>query len=108
MPDWSYHTIFKPLLFRLSGRRARDLTLHAIGGLSRIPGGTFVIRTMGHMEMSPHLASELAGVPIACPVGLSGGLDPHGTAHKALAQFGLGFIELGPVTVRAVRSARAD
>lgn len=104
MPDWSYHTLFKPLLFRLSGRRARDLTLHAIGGLSRIPGGTFVIRTMGHMEMSPHLASELAGVPIACPVGLSGGLDPHGTAHKALAQFGLGFIELGPVTVRAVCS----
>lgn len=104
MPDWSYHTLFKPLLFRLSGRRARDLTLHAIGGLSRIPGGTFVIRTMGHMEMSPHLASELAGVPIACPVGLSGGLDPHGTAHKALAQFGLGFIELGPVTVRAVQS----
>lgn len=104
MPDWSYHTLFKPLLFRLSGRRARDLTLHAIGGLSRIPGGTFVIRTMGHMEMSPLLASELAGVPIACPVGLSGGLDPHGTAHKALAQFGLGFIELGPVTVRAVQS----
>ncbi|OAS23637.1 hypothetical protein A8708_31855 [Paenibacillus oryzisoli] len=104
MPDWSYHTLFKPLLFRLSGRRARDLTLYAIGGLSRIPGGTFVIRTMGHMEMSPLLASELAGVPIACPVGLSGGLDPHGTAHKALAQFGLGFIELGPVTVRAVQS----
>ncbi|KRE73832.1 hypothetical protein ASL11_05805 [Paenibacillus sp. Soil750] len=104
MPDWSYHTLFKPLLFQLSGRRARDLTLHAIGELSRIPGGTFVIRTMGHMEMSPLLASELAGVPIACPVGLSGGLDPHGTAHKALAQFGLGFIELGPVTVRAVNS----
>ncbi|KRF01772.1 hypothetical protein ASG89_25785 [Paenibacillus sp. Soil766] len=104
MPDWSYHTLFKPLLFRLSGRRARDLTLHAIGGLSRMPGGTFVIRTMGHMEMSPLLASELAGVPVACPVGLSGGLDPHGTAHKALAQFGLGFIELGPVTVRAVQS----
>ncbi|OCT15884.1 hypothetical protein A8709_09675 [Paenibacillus pectinilyticus] len=104
MPDWSYHSIFKPLLFRLSGRTARDLTLQAIGGLSRIPGGTFVIRTMGHMELSPLLAGELAGVPIACPVGLSGGLDPHGTAHKALAQFGLGFIELGPVTVRAVDS----
>lgn len=104
MPDWSYHTLFKPLLFRLKGRTARELTLHAIGGLSRIPGGTFVIRTMGHMEMSPLLASELAGVPIACPVGLSGGLDPQGTANKALAQFGLGFIELGPVTVRAVSS----
>ncbi|WNR44917.1 dihydroorotate dehydrogenase [Paenibacillus roseipurpureus] len=105
MPDWSYHTLFKPLLFKLGGRQARDLTLRAIGGLSRIPGGTFVIRTMGHMEMSPLLQDDLAGVPIACPVGLSGGLDPHGTAHRALAQFGLGFIELGPVTVRAVHSA---
>jgi dihydroorotate dehydrogenase len=104
MPDWSYHSIFKPLLFRLSGRKARDLTLQAIGGLSRIPGGTFVIRTMGHMELSPVLTGELAGVPITCPVGLSGTLDPHGTAHKALAQFGLGFIELGPVTVRAIHS----
>ncbi|MGG1553605.1 hypothetical protein [Paenibacillus ferrarius] len=104
MPDWSYHTLFKPLLFRFPGRLARDLTLQAIGGFSRIPGGTFVIRTMGHMEMSPLIESELAGVPLACPVGLSGMLDPKGTAHRALAQFGFGYIELGPVTVRPVVS----
>ncbi|NQX70191.1 hypothetical protein HQN90_29045 [Paenibacillus alba] len=104
MPDWSYHAIFRPLLFRLPGRIARNWTLHAIGGLSRIPGGTFVIKTMGHMELSPVLEDQLAGVPIACPIGLSGSLDPHGRAHKALAQFGIGFIELGPVTVRAVHS----
>lgn len=103
MPDWSYHAIFRPLLFRLPGRIAQNLTLHAIGGLSRVPGGTFVIKTMGHMELSPILEDELAGVPIQCPIGLSGTLDPHGTAHKALAQFGFGFIEIGPVTVREVR-----
>lgn len=104
MPDWSYHAIFRPLLFRLPGRIARNLTLHAMGGLSRIPGGTFVIKTMGHMELSPILEDELAGVPIQCPIGLSGTLDPHGTAHKALAQFGFGFIEIGPVTVREVHN----
>ncbi|NEW07973.1 hypothetical protein GK047_18395 [Paenibacillus sp. SYP-B3998] len=102
MPDWSYHAIFRPLLFCLPAKLARGLTLHAMGGLSRIPGGTFVIKTMGHMELSPLLQSELAGVRVQCPVGLSGGLDPHGTANKALAQFGFGFIELGPVTVSQV------
>ncbi len=60
MPDWSYHAIFRPLLFRLPGRIARNLTLHAIGGLSRVPGGTFVIKTMGHMELSPILEDDLA------------------------------------------------
>lgn len=107
MPDWSYHSIFKPLLFRLPAKLARNLTLQAMGGLSRVPGGTFVIRTMGHVELPPELQDELAGVPVSCPVGLSGSLDPHGTAHKALAQFGIGFIELGPVTVREVRSDEA-
>lgn len=104
MPDWSYHAIFRPLLFRLPAKIARNFTLVAIGGLSRIPGGTFVIKTMGHMELSPILEDELAGVPVQCPIGLSGTLDPHGTAHKALAQFGFGFIEIGPVTVQEVCS----
>jgi dihydroorotate dehydrogenase len=103
MPDWSYHAIFRPLLFRLPAKIARDFTLGAMGSLSRIPGGTFVIKTMGHIELSPVLEGELAGVPTQCPVGLSGALDPHGKAHKALAQFGIGFIEIGPVTVREVR-----
>ncbi|NHN29417.1 hypothetical protein [Paenibacillus agricola] len=99
MPDWSYQTIFRPLLFRLPAKLARDFTLQAMGSLSRIPGGSFIIRTMGHMEASPILESKLAGIPLRYPVGLSSGLDPNGTAHKALAQFGLGFIEIGPVTI---------
>ncbi|WP_091167110.1 hypothetical protein [Paenibacillus sp. 1_12] len=101
MPDWSYKTIFRPMLFQLPSRLARDFTLRAMGTLSRVPGGSFIIRTMGHMEASPILASQLAGIPLKYPVGLSGGLDPDGTAHQALAQFGFGFIEIGPVTIEA-------
>lgn len=101
MPDWSYQTIFRPLLFQLPSRLARDFTLRAMGTLSRVPGGSFIIRTMGHMEASPILATKLAGIPLKYPVGLSGGLDPEGTAHQALAQFGFGFIEIGPVTIEA-------
>lgn len=45
------------------------------------------------------LTGHLAGVPLRFPVGLSGSLDPNGMAHRALAQLGFGFIEIGPVTV---------
>ncbi|MCD1258640.1 hypothetical protein B5M42_007310 [Paenibacillus athensensis] len=102
MPDWSYHALFRPLLFRLPSRTARALTLGAMGALSRLPGGTFVIRTMGHVELAPQLAGDLSGIAVPTPVGLSGGLDPHGVAHKALAQFGFGFVELGPITTEPV------
>jgi dihydroorotate dehydrogenase len=104
MPDWSYQTLFRPVLFQLPSKPARDFTLNAMGFLSRLPGGSLVIRTLGHMETAPVLQTELEGVPLKYPVGLSGGLDTRGTAHRAMAQFGFGFIEIGPVTVRETAS----
>lgn len=106
MPDWSYRTLFRPLLFRMPAATARDATLGAMGALSRLPGGTFVIRTLGHMELAPVLESSLGGVTIQYPVGLSGGLDVHGVAHKALSPFGFGYYEVGPVTLRDIRAER--
>nr|WP_245363821.1 hypothetical protein [Cohnella thailandensis] len=44
------------------------------------------------------LEGRLGGVPIKYPVGLSGNLDRHGYAERALAQIGFGYAELGPVT----------
>lgn len=105
MPDWSYMTLFRPILFRLPSRVARSFTLGAMGGLSRIPGGTLIIRTLGHMEPSPLLETRAAGISLPTPVGLSGTLDPTGFAHKAMAPFGFGFMEIGPVTVEPIRSA---
>jgi dihydroorotate dehydrogenase len=57
-----------------------------------------MIRTMGHMEMSPLLNGQIGEVTIKYPVGLSGVADPHGVAVKSLAQVGFGFMEVGPVT----------
>ncbi|MCR2803494.1 hypothetical protein [Paenibacillus soyae] len=105
MPDWSYQTLFKPLLSRLPSRVSRSFTLGAMGGISRMPGGSFVIRTLGHMELSPLLEREAGGLRLPSPVGLSGGVDPGCVAQKALAQFGFGFAEVGPVTVRPIHSA---
>jgi len=104
MPDWSYQTIFRPLLSQLPSRVSRSFTLGAMGMISRLPGGSFVIRTLGHMELSPILKRQAAGLTLLSPIGVSGGVDPSGVAHKALAQFGPGFMELGPVTVNAIRS----
>ena len=106
MPDWSYQTLFRPLLSRLPSRVSRSFTLGAMGGISRLPGGSFVIRTLGHMELSPLLEREAAGLRLPSPVGLSGSVDPGGVAQKALSQFGFGFAEVGPVTVQPNRSAR--
>ncbi|MCR8642588.1 hypothetical protein NV379_07920 [Paenibacillus sp. N1-5-1-14] len=107
MPDWSYQTIFRPLLFRLPARVARGVTLRAMRTVSQIPGGTFVIKTLGHMEPAPILETDILGTTFPTPVGLSGAVDPDGTAVQAISQFGFGFVEIGPVTLHPIRSATA-
>ncbi|WP_276353386.1 hypothetical protein [Cohnella caldifontis] len=97
MPDWSYRTLFRPLLQRMSPAAARSLTLGAMGTVSRLPGGRLLIRTLGHVEPSPLLESSIGGVTLSAPVGLSGEVDPNGDAERALALLGFGFLEIGPV-----------
>jgi dihydroorotate dehydrogenase len=102
MPDWSYQTLFRPLLFGLASKPARNFTLHAMGALSKLPGGRLLIQTLGHMESFPILETNRFGIDYAYPVGLSGTLDIHGVAPRALAQFGLGFMEVGPITLKPI------
>lgn len=98
MPDWSYQTLFRPLLFLLPAERARDLTLQAIGTLAKCPGGPWVIEWMGHMQPPVKLAKTFEGIVFPTPVGLGAGLDPDAKALAALTRFGFGYVELGPVT----------
>ncbi|MED4784601.1 dihydroorotate dehydrogenase [Brevibacillus choshinensis] len=106
VPDWSYQTLFRPLFFLLSPERARDITLSAIGTLAKYPGGTFIIELMGHMKPPHELSRSVAGITFPTSVGLGAGLDPHATAIKALSRFGVGFIELGPVTIDPILSGK--
>jgi dihydroorotate dehydrogenase len=99
MPDWSYHTLFYPLLGRLRGHVARDLTLQAVGALAALPGGPGLIATFGHMDPPAGLAASLAGLALRSPLGIAGELDPRLLGTAGLARFGVGFIEVGPVTV---------
>jgi dihydroorotate dehydrogenase len=75
-----------------------------MGNLCKLPGGTLVIRTFGHMELFPILDQTKWDVRFKYPVGLSGGLDVHGIGRKALSQIGFGFIEVGLVTVNEITS----
>jgi len=104
MPDWSYHTIFKPLLFRLPPETARDCTLQAMKLVSRLPFGSKMIEWLGHMSPSSRLQTEFFGVRFTSPVDLGAGVDVHLTGLQPLAKFGFGFIEIGPVTVEPVVS----
>ena len=55
MPDWSYGTVFRPLLFRLPFPFARDFCLGFMGRLASLPLGGAVIDFLGHMRPDPRL-----------------------------------------------------
>src|SRR4051794_5525715 len=105
MPDWSYRTVFRPALFRLPVPLARGLTLRVLGTLARLPLGPRVIDFLGHMRPPAGLRRERLGIAFPSPVGLGPYLDPHALALPALARFGIGFLDLGPVTAGPVRAA---
>lgn len=106
MPDWSYRTLFRPVLFRLPGTAGRDVAVAAIGGLGRLPGGRRVIEFMGHMRPPRPLRRRLGGIEIDSPVGLAPGIDPHLVGLPGMCRFGFGFVEVGPVTSARVPERR--
>jgi dihydroorotate dehydrogenase len=106
MPDWFYRTVTRPVLFRLPARTARGLALGFMGRLARLPLGPAVIDFLGHMRPDPRLQRSFRGIDFPTAVGLGPGLDGAATALPALARFGVGFLEVGPVTVTAVNPAQ--
>lgn len=104
MPDWSYQTVFRPLLFRLPPSLARDLALGAMGRLSRLPFGSAVIKFFGHTHVDKQLRTSINGVTFPTSVGLGCGIDANVIAPKAIARLGVGFIEIGPLTIEPTGS----
>lgn len=97
MPDWTYQTLFKPTLAEFGFDRGRALALGAMGRLAALPGGRWVIQLMGHMHPDERLAVERAEATFATRVGLGGGLDSQLVATRAFAEFGFGYLEVGPI-----------
>ncbi|HEU4714144.1 MAG TPA: hypothetical protein VFS76_21430 [Pyrinomonadaceae bacterium] len=106
MPDWFYRTVSQPILFRLSAPRARDFALGFMGGLSRLPLGPYLIDFLGHMRAHPWLSQNFDDLSFPTAVGFGPWLDTRAVATNALARFGVGFIEVGPVTLDGNVAAR--
>ena len=98
MPDWFYRTVTQPLLFQVPAVPARDFTLGFLGRLARLPFGPAAIDFLGHMWADPRLRQSFLGIDFPTAVGLGPGLDAKAAALPALARFGFGFLEVGPVT----------
>lgn len=108
MPDWSYHPVFKPLLFKLPPKLAKDITLKAMGCLGSWPGGIFLLDLLGHMmpkniDLKPYGCLHLMG-----QVGLSGGFVWNESTLKAFSHFGFSYIEIGPITVEPLPESQDD
>lgn len=99
MPDWFYRTVTQPLFFRMPAVRARDFALGFMSRLARVPFGPAAIDFLGHMRADPRLRQSFLGIDFPTAVGLGPGLDARGVAWPALARFGFGFLDLGPVTI---------
>lgn len=105
MPDWSYHPLFRPLLFRLSPERGRDLALGFLGQVGRMPTGPHLIQLLGHMQLAPAHTRTVMGLPFPGAVGIGDGFDSAGVATAALTRLGVGFVEVGPVSLRPLPDA---
>ncbi|HEY2738712.1 MAG TPA: hypothetical protein VGK45_09920, partial [Thermoanaerobaculia bacterium] len=99
MPDWFYRTVTQPVFFRLPAVRARDFALGFMGRLARLPFGPAAIDFLGHMRADPRLRQSFLGFDFPTAIGLGPGLDGNAVALPALARFGFGFLDVGPVTV---------
>ncbi len=104
MPDWSYRTTLRPVLFALPARTARDLALITMGALGSTGPGRLLIDLLGHMRPPDGLGATLAGLSFPSRMGIGCGLNPALRATGALARFGCGFVEVGPIVV----DTRAD
>jgi hypothetical protein len=93
----------RPALGLLPPRAARDLALGSMGLLGRAWAGRALIDFLGHMRAPDGLRLRLAGLDFPSPMGIGAGLDPHLRATGALARFGGGFVEVGPIVPLARR-----
>ena len=70
-----------------------------------------MIDLLGHMQPDSRLRRDVLGLTFPSAVGLGAGIDVRTTALRALAHFGFGFLEVGPVTrqpIRAIREVERD
>ena len=82
------YSLLRPLLFRFDAERAHTLALTAL----KLPA-------FARTPASPTcLATRVAGIDFANPVGMAAGFDKDGEVPGALLALGFGFAEVGSIT----------
>lgn len=94
-----YRAIVRPLLFRLDAERAHHLALAAASAAAPFAGP---LRRLLAVD-NPRLATDIAGLHFANPLGLAAGFDKSGTGIATLAALGFGAVEIGSVSLDASR-----
>lgn len=92
-----YHTILKPLLFKMDPERAHYRTVKLFRTALAIPGGSAIIKSL-YAPADDGLRREVFGLSFRNPVGLAAGFDKDGKFYREMAKLGFGFIEIGTVT----------
>ncbi len=98
MPDWTYHPLFKPLLFRLSSERSRQLILRALQVQSSFSWGRALFRGFANVVPKPEHEVETMGLRFPSPIGLASGIDIDAEALSVMQYLGFGFMEVGPAS----------
>src|SRR5438128_2578971 len=99
MPDWTYHPIWRPLMFRLPGEDARRLTIGYLDLQGRTRIGRELFRLLSYGFPQADEGVELLGLRFRSRVGVGAGLDLEGRAGPVLQYLGSGFVLVGPTTV---------
>jgi dihydroorotate dehydrogenase len=87
-----YASLVRPVLFRLPADTAHDLGRLAL----RSPAPWRLLG--GPPPADPRLATDLAGLPLASPIGLAPGFDKSGDLLPALTELGFGYVVVGSIT----------
>jgi dihydroorotate dehydrogenase len=98
-----YKRFLRPLLFSLSQHDpelAHERTLALLAALSNAPWLTALLRQAWAVQ-DPALERTLFGLRFPNPLGLAAGMDKDGIAIPSWAALGLGFVEVGTVTLQA-------
>lgn len=94
MPDWSYRTVLRPMLYAMGEARAQRLAIATLRTLARLPFGLAAIDFLGHMRADERLRTRCGPLELAGPIALGAFVDPRGEALAAFARFGVGMIEV--------------
>ncbi len=100
MPDWTYRTLLRPILFSMPAGTAHRMALRSLGTLIRMPLGHRVLEFFGHMQPDRRAAYQVRGMEFLSRTAIGSGLDPAGEALGSFRRFGVAVVEVGPLEVR--------